>query len=103
MGSSIAAGEWAENEIRKDFTPSERVAILATIERKTVGNPDFSIRTIVRIAMSPPRAPALPIAKARAGRPSSPSAARRKLVAAMDRGEIAIEPAAERKKLGDNQ
>ncbi len=25
--SSILAGEYAENEIRKDFTPSERVAI----------------------------------------------------------------------------
>ena len=25
--SSILAGEYAENEVRKDFTPSERVAI----------------------------------------------------------------------------
>jgi hypothetical protein len=31
--SSIAAGEYAENEMRKEFTPSERVAILETIER----------------------------------------------------------------------
>jgi len=30
--SSILAGEYAENEIRKDFTPSERVAIGKTIE-----------------------------------------------------------------------
>ena len=36
--SSIAAGEWAENEIRKNFTPSERVAILHTIDRKPVGD-----------------------------------------------------------------
>lgn len=35
--SSIIAGEYAENEIRKDFTPSERVAIAKAIERK-VGN-----------------------------------------------------------------
>lgn len=35
--SSIAAGEFAENEMRKDFTPSERVAILETIERKKNG------------------------------------------------------------------
>ena len=35
--SSIIAGEYAENEIRKDFTPSERVALAITIERK-VGN-----------------------------------------------------------------
>ncbi len=36
--SSIAAGEYAENEIRKDFTPSERVAILRTIGRKPLGD-----------------------------------------------------------------
>lgn len=34
---SIVAGEYAENEIRKDFTPSERVAIAKAIE-KQVGN-----------------------------------------------------------------
>ena len=36
--SSIAAGEWAENELRKNFTPSERVAILQTIGRKPLGD-----------------------------------------------------------------
>jgi ParB family chromosome partitioning protein len=35
--TSILAGEYAENEIRKDFTPSERVAIGKAIERM-VGN-----------------------------------------------------------------
>jgi ParB family chromosome partitioning protein len=35
--SSIVSGEYAENEIRKDFTPSERVAIAQAIE-KQVGN-----------------------------------------------------------------
>lgn len=35
--TSIMNGEYAENEIRKDFTPSERVAIAKAIER-TVGN-----------------------------------------------------------------
>ncbi len=35
--SSILAGEYAENEIRKDFTPSERVAIARAIERQ-IGN-----------------------------------------------------------------
>lgn len=35
--TSILAGEYAENEIRKDFTPSERVAIAKAIEQK-VGN-----------------------------------------------------------------
>jgi DNA modification methylase/ParB-like chromosome segregation protein Spo0J len=35
--SSIVAGEYHENEIRKDFTPSERVAIAKAIERQ-IGN-----------------------------------------------------------------
>jgi ParB-like nuclease family protein/DNA methylase len=35
--NSIVSGEYAENEIRKDFTPSERVAIAKAIEQK-VGN-----------------------------------------------------------------
>ena len=35
--SSILAGEYHENEIRKDFTPSERVAIARAIERQ-IGN-----------------------------------------------------------------
>jgi DNA modification methylase len=35
--SSLLAGEYHENEIRKDFTPSERVAIARAIERQ-VGN-----------------------------------------------------------------
>lgn len=30
--TSIAAGEYAENEMRKDFTPSERVAIAEAIK-----------------------------------------------------------------------
>jgi|LSQX01.1.fsa_nt_gb DNA modification methylase len=34
---SIVSGEYAENEIRKDFTPSERVAIAKAIEKK-IGN-----------------------------------------------------------------
>lgn len=35
--SSILAGEFAENEVRKDFTPSERAAIAEAIE-KGIGN-----------------------------------------------------------------
>lgn len=35
--TSIIQGEYAENEIRKDFTPSERVAIAKAIERQ-IGN-----------------------------------------------------------------
>lgn len=32
--TSIVAGEWTENEIRKDFTPSERVDIAKAIEKQ---------------------------------------------------------------------
>jgi hypothetical protein len=35
----ITAGEYAENEVRKDFTVSERVAILATLNLKPEGRP----------------------------------------------------------------
>lgn len=35
--SSIIAGEYAENEMRKDFTPSERVAIAEAIRREMAG------------------------------------------------------------------
>jgi ParB/RepB/Spo0J family partition protein len=31
---SILAGEYAENEVRKDFTPSERVAIARAVEHQ---------------------------------------------------------------------
>jgi len=34
---SIVSGEYAENEIRKDFTTSERVAIAKAVEKK-IGN-----------------------------------------------------------------
>ena len=33
----VISGEYAENEIRKDFTPSERVAILETIKTNSIG------------------------------------------------------------------
>jgi hypothetical protein len=36
--NSIVEGEFTENEMRKDFTPSERVAILETIERTPEGS-----------------------------------------------------------------
>jgi len=37
---NIVSGEYAENEVRKDFTVSERVAILEAIDKKPVGG-DF--------------------------------------------------------------
>jgi ParB-like chromosome segregation protein Spo0J len=40
--TSIADGEHDENQLRKQFTVSERAAIFRTIERKSRGNPHFS-------------------------------------------------------------
>ena len=37
--TSIGAGEYAENEMRKDFTVSERVAILKALEIRRPGQP----------------------------------------------------------------
>jgi hypothetical protein len=93
--SSIAAGEYAENELRKEFTPSERVAILETIERMKAGNPNFSNR--------PARVDSKTAAKSVGFRSkTTANDARRvvrdgvpELVAAMDKGAIAIRPASE--------
>ena len=41
--SSIAMGEMTENELRKNFTPSERVAIFKTIETVGAGRPSAII------------------------------------------------------------
>ena len=41
--SSITTGQYHENELRKDFTVSERVAILETIERHRLGDNRFTI------------------------------------------------------------
>ncbi len=40
---SIASGEFAENEVRKDFTPSERAAVVETLRsRNCAGRPENS-------------------------------------------------------------
>ena len=94
--SRFAAGEFAENELRKDFTPSERVAILQTIERMKQG-----YRTDLK-PLDPGPKDREAAAKA-VGFGSGKTAERAmtvvergvpELVAAMDKGEIAIRPAA---------
>jgi ParB-like chromosome segregation protein Spo0J len=44
---NIAKGEHAENEIRKEFTVSERVAILEALARKPVGHPSDNRQDLV--------------------------------------------------------
>lgn len=47
--SSIANGEYAENEMRKDFTVSERVAILESIERKKLGDNQYGLQNFATL------------------------------------------------------
>lgn len=62
--SSIVAGEWHENEIRKDFTPSERVAIGRAIEAQ------IKAATGERRERSE-KAPDLPLTSKRAKKPQN--------------------------------
>jgi hypothetical protein len=67
--SSILAGEYAENEVRKDFTPSERVAIARAIERQ-VGNrrgQRTDTERVQQIAQVDPGTKTRAVAAARAG------------------------------------
>lgn len=98
--SSILAGEYAENELRKDFTPSERVAIAEAVraampERRgasNVGNcpqlKDQKTRDIAaeKAGFSSPRNYERAKSVVTSGTPE--------LVAAMDSGEMAVSSAA---------
>ena len=93
----IVAGEYAENELRKNFTPSERVAILETIERMKEGRPPKNSAPVPNIATASKRVGFGSERTARNAqivvRSSVPE-----LVERMDRGDIGIRPAAEIRK-----
>lgn len=115
--SSIVAGEYAENEIRKDFTASERVAIGKTIEaeigsrrgqRTDLELPEY-IPEVEQAALRPNLAEVEPgtetrevaARKAGFGNAKTYEQAKRvvdkgapELVAAMDSGEVSISAAA---------
>lgn len=102
---SIVAGEFAENEMREDFTASERVAIMASMERSKGGRPSITETRPDRGGFVEPSKETAnqEIAAKRAGF-GSVEAARRatlvtrrgipELIAAMDAGELKIDPAA---------
>ena len=90
--TSIVAGEYAENEIRKEFTPSERIAIHETLQRKPLGDQRRSedLPTVSEAAKL-----------AGFGNERTARQARRvvehgtqELVAAMDKGDLSIDAAA---------
>ena len=90
--TSIVAGEYAENEIRKEFTPSERIAIHETLQRKPLGDQRRSedLPTVSEAAKL-----------AGFGNERTARQARhvvehgtQELVAAMDKGDLSIDAAA---------
>ncbi len=102
--SSILAGEYAENEIRKDFTESERVAIANAVEA-ALGNRQGQ-RTDIQLPRNCAEVvrgeETRDVAARKAGFPSKDTYERAKrvveagapeLVAAMDSGEVSIHAA----------
>lgn len=99
---SVLAGQYAENEFRKAFTPSERRAIAAAIEAE-LGNRKGQRTDLGANAPKLPKGKTADIAAKRAGFGSRETYERAKvatdrgtpdLVAAMDKGELSITAAA---------
>jgi ParB-like chromosome segregation protein Spo0J len=91
---SIAIGEHDENELRKEFTPSERVAILQAIGRKPEGRPGENQQDL---ASSPDAARAAGFGNKETARQAAAvvNTGTPELVEAMDKGEISIDAAAQ--------
>lgn len=97
---SVLAGEYAENEFRKQFTPSERAAIGRAIEAELGNRKGANQHTR---NCGDPRGETVDLAAKRAGFRSAETFERAKsvtergapaLVAAMDRGDVSISAAA---------
>jgi len=103
--SSIVEGEYAENEIRKDFTPSERVAIGRAIEAE-IGKRQgrrTDLEPVENLPQVPPGTKTRELAAEKAGFGNARTYQQAKkvtedgapeLVAAMDAGEVSIDAAA---------
>lgn len=99
---SVLAGEWAENEMRKQFTPSERAAIGKAVEEE-LGNRKGMRTDLGPIAPTSDKGRTADLAAHRAGFTDRKTYERAKtvadrgtpeLIAAMDKGEIKIDAAA---------
>jgi len=99
---SLLAGEYAENEFRKNFTQSERSAIGAALEVE-LGNRKGQRSDLSAIAEKLPKGNTVDLAAKRAGFKSTESYERAKtvvakgapeLVEAMDKGKLSIDAAA---------
>lgn len=103
--SSIVAGEYAENEVRKDFTPSERVAIGKAVEAE-IGKRQgqrTDLEPVEDLPQVPPGTKTREFAAERAGFGNARTYQQAKkvtetgapeLVAAMDAGDVSIDAAA---------
>ena len=100
---SVLAGEYAENEFRKQFTPSEREAIGRALEQEYEGRHGGDRKSRAADAALDPKGKTADIAAKRAGFGSAETYERAKtvvekgtpeLVAAMDSGEMTIAAAA---------
>ena len=100
---SILAGEYAENEFRKQFTPSERAAIGRAIEEE-LGNRKGQRTDLAAIAAKSSEGRTVDLAARRAGFKSAETFERAKAVAergapgvvqAMDAGELSIAAASQ--------
>lgn len=91
---SIAIGEHDENELRKEFTPSERVAILQAIGRKPEGRPGENQQNLASL---PDAARAAGFGNKETARQAAAvvNTGTPELVEAMDKGDISIRAAAQ--------
>lgn len=99
---SVIAGEWAENEMRKQFTVSEREAIGKAVEAE-LGNRKGRRTDVAAIAAKSGEGRTVDLAAKRAGFKSAETYERAKtvvergvpeLITAMDKGDIKIDAAA---------
>ena len=93
--SSIIAGEFHENEVRKDFTPSERVAIERAIQRLSVGRPSKENRQNLVDKDQSARLSGFGNRETARQARTVVEKGTPQLVEAMDRGEVSISAAAE--------
>ena len=102
VGFCITAGEYAENEVRKDFTPSERVAIGKTLEAEIGGRQGTRTDLELRRNCGEVAGRTVDVAAQKAGFGSAETYERAKsvidrgspeLVQAMDSGDVSIHAA----------
>jgi ParB-like chromosome segregation protein Spo0J len=100
---SLVQSEYDENDVRKDFTPSEKVAIARVIEKELEGRVGRPSKEITRLGEQFQKGASVDLAAKRVGFGSGDTLVRAKtvvdhgtpeLIAAVDAGEVQIKSAA---------